>query len=106
MVDNNVFSFDPLDFGEILSELLKQETITNINCWYGRIIVSDNVKGEYVYNLNVHSQELIDEFYDVILKLPNRLANRMVVSYNDGSHHKIHQSILENEHLSYRHTHL
>ena len=66
MVDSNVFSFDPLDFGEILSELLKQETITNINCWYGRIIVSDNVKGEYVYNLNVHSQELIDEFYDVI----------------------------------------
>jgi len=85
MVDNNVFSFDPLDFGEILSELLKQETITNINCWYGKIIVSDNVKGEYVYNLNVHPQDLIDEFYDVILKLPNRLANRMVVSYNDGS---------------------
>lgn len=85
MRNNNVFSFDPLDFGEILGELLKKETITNINCWYGKIIVSDNVKGDYVYNLNVHSQDLIDEFYDVISKLPNRLANRMVVSYNDGS---------------------
>ena len=85
MAESNVFSFDPLDFGDILSQLLRKETITNINCWYGRIIVSDNIKGEYVYDLNSHSREEIDEFYDVISKLPNRLANRMVISYNEGS---------------------
>lgn len=85
MANHNIFSFDSLDFGEILSNLLKQESITNINCWYGRIIVSDNVKGEYIYDLNKHSSEEIEEYYDVILKLPNRLANRMIVSYNDGS---------------------
>lgn len=85
MAGNNTFSYDPLEFGTILSDLLKQDNITNINCWYGKIIVSDNVKGEYEYSLDNYSQEEIEELRNVILKLPNRLANRMVVSYNEGA---------------------
>jgi len=82
---SNVFSYDPLEFGTILGDLLKQDNITNINCWYGKIFVSDNVKGEYEYSLDQYSQDEIKELKDVIQKLPNRLANRMVVSYNEGA---------------------
>ena len=82
---NNTFSYDPLEFGTILGDLLKQDNITNINCWYGKIIVSDNIKGEYEYDLSKYSKQELDELKDVILKLPNRLANRMVVSYNEGA---------------------
>lgn len=82
---NNTFTYDPLEFGTILGDLLKQDSITNINCWYGKIIISDNTKGEYEYDLNQYSREEIEELREVIQKLPNRLANRMVVSYNEGS---------------------
>jgi len=85
MPNNEIFAFNLLDFGTILGNLLKQDDVTNINCWYGRIIVSSNIKDEYIYDISSHTNDEILEYQDIIQKLPNRLANRMIVSYNDGS---------------------
>ena len=82
---SNTFAYDPLEFGTILNDLLLQETVTNINCWYGRLIVSDNKQGQFLYNIDSYDEKEKEEYYDTILKLSNRLANRMVVSYNEGS---------------------
>jgi len=83
-VDKEI-SFENLRFGTILDGLLDNDNVTNINCWYHRVVINDNVKGEYVLDMSSYSQDEIDEYEEVIKKLPNRLSNRMEVAYNEGS---------------------
>lgn len=72
------FRFSQLDFGTILSKLLKKESVTNINCWYDNIIVSDNEVGkEYRYDFSQNTPEEIEEYRAMIMRLPERLAHRM-----------------------------
>jgi len=84
-MENNTSIFAQIQFGSLLDELLRQDSVTNINCWYHQIIVTDNQKGEYVLDTSKRPHKEMDEYYDVIRKLPNRLANRMVVNYNEGT---------------------
>lgn len=78
----NKFKFTEKDFGKILTNLLKIPTVTNINCWYDNIIVTDNKKGEeYRFDFSNATPEDIEEYRLAIRKMPENLAHNMGKPY-------------------------
>ena len=80
------FKFTEEQFGKILSDLLKIPTITNINCWYEKIIISDNNKGkEYCYDFSQNTKEEVEEYRNAIIKMPENLSHIMGKHYNPAN---------------------
>jgi len=79
-----VLKIEDISFGSILNPLLKTDTITDIMIWDGDIWVTDIYKGHYRINLQRKSTEEINEFKQLLLKLPRQIAMRMEVAYNDS----------------------
>lgn len=85
MAEDTKFRFDEMEFGTILSELLDTDTITDIEYRFGEIWVVDIRKGRYRYPLEKRFPAERREMEVLLGRIPGQLANRMVVSYNDGA---------------------
>lgn len=79
------FTFDEIDFGMILSDLLSVDTITDLELREGEIWVVDILKGRYRYPLETREKWEREELSSLLEKIPRQLAIRMGVPYNDGN---------------------
>ncbi|MBR3250943.1 MAG: Flp pilus assembly complex ATPase component TadA [Erysipelotrichaceae bacterium] len=81
----NRFELADIEFGHILNHLLESGTITDIEIRSNGVWTTDITKGRTRLDTSGFTPEQIDEFYDIVGKLPQQLSHRMVVNYNEGN---------------------
>ena len=90
LIDNEILG--NVKFGNILSDLIAIDTVTDIELRYGEVWVVDIRKGRYKYDLSQRTKEEKDELNQLLDNLPRQISLRMAVAYNEGN------PILDGEH--------
>ena len=81
----NKFELKDIEFGKILNYLLETGSITDIEIRSNGVWTTDITKGRTPLDMEQFDTEEIEEFNEIINKLPQQLSHRMVVNYNEGN---------------------
>lgn len=77
--------WEDIDFGTIITSVLKQPDVTDVMIWEGEVWITDIRRGHYHLNLEPFGPQAMEQLQQVSLRLPRQIALRMKTSFNDSS---------------------
>jgi len=79
-----MFELGDIDFGTVITSILRQEDVTDLMIWDDEIWVTDIRRGHYRIDLHGWTEQDVAEMTATVSRLPRQVALRMKMAYNDS----------------------